>query len=161
MITMAKAKKTNLRKLAWEEIIPYFSSMQDKEITPKDLVDYFHFKYLENTNIRIWTVPDYVRQTSLARKLLSLYGGEYSLRLVDTLFEKHQELMGRRFSDIKWSLGLISSDKMGWLLEKLYLECNKARPNKIFTLLQKPRNEWTDEEKDFFNSYLRGERNAS
>lgn len=159
---MPKAKKTNLRKLEWEDIVIYFAELLNKDdIQPKDLVDYFHFRYLENTNIRIWTAPNYVRQTSLAKKVLSLYGGEYSLRLVDTLFEKYYEIMRRRFEDIRWSLGLISSDKMGWLLEKLYLECNKARPNKIFSLLQKPRNEWSEEETELFNAYLRGEKNGS
>jgi len=157
-----KTPKTNLRKLEWESIVEYFSEFSNKdEILPKDLVDYFHFRYLENTNIRIWTVPNYIRQSGLAKKLLSLYGGEYSLRLVDVLFEKHHELMGRTFADIKWSLGLLSSDKMGWLMEKLYIECNKSRPNKIYTLLKKPRNEWTDEEMNFFNAYIKGEKNGS
>ncbi len=156
------AKKTNLRSLDWEQLVDYFVRLQNKDqILPKDLVDYFHFRYLENTNIRIWTVPNYFRQNALARKVLSLYGGEYSLRLVDVLFEKHNELLGRRFGDIQWSLGLISSDKMGWLMEKLYLECNKSRPNKVYLLLQKPRSQWTDEENRFFNSYLKGERNGS
>jgi len=151
-----------LRTLKWDELAVYFNNLPNKgDFSPKDLVDYFHFRYLEQTNVRIWTSPNYIRQKQAAKKILALYGNEYSIRLVDTLFQKYDTLLNRNFFDIKWSLGLISSEKMGWLLEKLFVECNKTKPNRIFTLLQKPRNTWTDEDSVFFSRYLKGELNGT
>lgn len=152
-----KVPKTNLREYDWPDIIGYFTLLPavDK-FTAKDLVDYFHFKYLNKTGLERWTTPNYRTQKSCATKLMRLYGKEMSIHMIDILFKKHKDILGKDFRDIIWSLGLLSSDKTGWILERIFNEFSKEKKDFISQLLKKPRKEWTTEEHERFQEYIEG-----
>lgn len=150
--------KINLRKLDWPDIIVYFTNMDKDCSTSKDLVDYFHFLYLSKIDTGKWSTPDYIRQTGSAKKLISLYGSA-SFTLVDTLFDRYKQILGREFQDIRWSLGLLSSEKTGWIMERVFLEINNKesieKKDVIKRILAKNRQEWSIEEIDTFNDYIK------
>lgn len=149
-----------LRAMDWPDVITYFTTLPSKEaFSPHDLCDYFHFRFLDAGRINKWTVPNYKRCYASSEKLLSLYGKEFSVSIIDILFRKYNILMDRPFESIHWGMGLLSSDKMGWLLEKIiriYVQENDNR-NEVVVLLRKPRALWSYEETKKFLSLISGE----
>ncbi len=147
--------------MEWSEIVLHFLPYYEKS-KPKaqDLVDYFHFRYLSNVGLDRWTTPNYITQKSCATKLMGLYGYKFSMDLIDALFDNYKTVMGREFSDIQWSLGMLSSERTGWILERLFKIIEKKGildDNKIvLDLLKKPRKEWTSEEYKQFSRLTAG-----
>ncbi len=146
--------KQSLRKLDWADVIVYFAMLPSKEkLDAKDLVDYFHFKYLSCLDIERWTAPDYIRQKACAQKLIDLYDIQFSMKLVDALFKYHKASLDKR-----WSLGILSSEKMGWLTEKLLLamanEHADDKASKLKKLFAKPRQDWTLEETELYTELI-------
>ncbi len=148
----------NLRKLDWADIIVYFIELKSsKSNKPKDLIDYFHFKYLTEIQLDRWTVPVYRFDTAKANKVLSLYGWDFSLHLIDLLFKEYNTLLRGGISDLStFRLGLLSGDSFGWLAEKLFVTVGKEKKNEIFKLLSKPREVWTQEETDEYRKLISG-----
>lgn len=155
-----KTEKVSLRKLDWPDLITYFTLLPTKgeNFSSKDLVDYFRYKYISETNLGRWCPPDYLRQTASAKKILALYGKELSIGLIDIMFEKHKEIFGKEFNQIIWSLGVLSSEKTGWLVEKIFIEYEKKnsieKNYEILRLLERPRSEWNFEEREKYSQYL-------
>lgn len=148
-------EKVSLRKMDWPDIIAYFSLLPSKEnFASKDLVDYFQFKYLNQTSLNMWVSPNYLRQTSAAKKILSLYGKDLSIGLIDTMFLKYREVFGKEFNQIIWSLGVLSSEKTGWLVEKILLEYQKKVKEDRLSFKNKPRSEWSFEEREVYEKEL-------
>ena len=149
----------SLRKADWADVITYFTLLSDKEkFSAKDLVDYFHFKYLCRLGIERWTSPNYRRQTSCANKLMDLYGKDLSINLVDALFKYHKTDLNRDFADMQWSLGILSSEKMGWVIEKLLVAMTREvaddKASVLRRLFTKPRQEWTLDETKLYQELL-------
>ncbi len=148
--------KISLRSLDWNDVIVYFSTLRFEEnITPKNLVDYFHFKYLDILQIGKWTTPNYLYEIPRARKILSLYGNAFAFSLIDLLFKEYNRVLGRGIQDVRsMGLALLSSDKYGWLMEKLLIihkeNTSKEKADIVARLLSKPRSDWTLEERDLF-----------
>lgn len=152
-------KQIQLKQLDWSKIIIYFSDLKNKEsITPKEVVDYFHFRYVSGLGIDMWTSPDYIRQTMCAKKLLGLYGQKLTIDLIDIMFDNYNELMNKNFAEVRWSLGMLSSEKMGWFMEKVFkvYEYNRSTEKKdiLKRLLAKDRKDWTEEEVDDFTRLI-------
>lgn len=151
--------KIKLRNMAWDDIVVYF--LFELEIKkPKDLVDYFHFKYLTNYGINRWTQPNYITQNGSAKKLIDIYGIEYSIKLIDTLFDSYSSIFNKNFSEIHWSIGLLSSDKTGWIIERLIKTIEKKESTEkndlLRKLLDKPRAQWTPEDVEEFQKMNSG-----
>jgi hypothetical protein len=160
-----KTEKVSLRKLDWPDLIVYFSLLPSKEnFSSKDLVDYFQYKYISEISLERWCSPNYLKQTSCAKKILSLYGKDLSIGLIDIMFEKHKEVFGKEFNQIIWSLGVLSSEKTGWLVEKMLIEYEKKnsidKNYEIQRLLQKNRADWNYEEREKYSQYLKGAENG-
>ncbi len=151
--------KVSLRKLDWADIITHFTLLPESgEFCAKDLVDYFQYKYICQIQLNRWIPPNYLRQTACAKKVLALYGKELSIGLVDILFEKYKEIFDREFNQIIWSLGVLSSEKTGWLVEKALLEYEKKKSEDIKFVIsrleQKKRSEWTFEDREIYNQHI-------
>lgn len=149
----------NFRAMCWADIIVYFFALKDKQdFTDKDLVDYFHFKTIDTMSLDRWTVPNYKQQTGCAKKVLSLYGKEFSLAIIDCLFENYKQLFNKSFSEISWSLGLLSSDRMGWLHSKLFELIKKQKSvdlkDEIERLIQN-KDKWTVSDRERFLMLLK------
>lgn len=160
-----KEKPLKLRALDWPDLIVYFTNLRYQEnLTAKDIVDYFRFRTLNGMGIERWTTPDYRVQTASAKKLLDLYGIDFTLELIDTLFESYQTVTGKDFGAISWSLGILSSEKTGWIMERLfqvyYSKKSVQQTDSIKRLLSKPRSSWTQEERQFFEQTIKGETNG-
>lgn len=133
-------------------------------LTDKEIVDYFQFRYVTNLGVERWVPPDYVYQKASAKKLVGLYGVQFTLELIDSLFDNYQEIFKKKFFEIRWSLGLLSSDKAGWILEKVLLQIKNRsaidKSNGINELLNKPRNEWTPEDHLLFLQLNSGDKDG-
>lgn len=154
-----KKERVNLRLLDWPDIIVYCINLKTKEeLTPKDLVDYFHFRYINIKGLERWTVPQYRTQTAAAKKVLALYGPKFSIKIIDILFDKHELVFGKDFGQIIWSIGIISSEKTGRIMERVFEEYNKEKRDDshgiVSRLLSKPRSTWTLEERKIFEDAL-------
>ncbi len=155
-----------LTKQDWPDIITYFTLLKNKEdINHKDLVEYFHFKYIDLLEINRWTRPDYIKGTSAAKKLLKLYDSKFSIELIDLLFKNYSKYLTDGIKSIQFhGLGLLSSDRNGWLVEKLLLDHKKEisinKKDIIKKLLEKPRESWTQEERDTFRKILTEDHNG-
>lgn len=158
--------KTNLRKLDWAEIIIYFLDIKERYSKPKDLVDYFHFKYLTGVGLNRWTNPNYITQSKCAEKIIDLYGVNFTIDLIDLLFKDYKEIFNKEFMEIRWSLGILSSDKTGWIFEKLLTKYNNSQKqdinSQILKLMEKERRNWTHEDFEKFDKLIkqRGEQNG-
>ncbi len=151
--------KLQLRKLDWSQLVMHFIDLKEKKSTsPLEIVDYFHFRYISLAGMNLWVSPDYIRQTPCAKKLLSLYGDKLTIELIDIMFDNYDELLHKKFSDIRWSLGMLSSEKMGWFMEKVFAiyEYNKSTDKKdvLKRLLAKDRKDWTAQELEEFNKLI-------
>lgn len=162
---MPKEKPIKLRSMDWPDLIVYFTNLRyGQSITAKDIVDYFRFRTLNGMGIERWATPDYRVQTASAKKLLDLYGEDFTLELIDTLFESYKTVTGKEFGAISWSLGILSSEKTGWMMERLfkvyYDKKSLGDTEAIKRLLAKPRSTWTQEERMFFEQTIKGETNG-
>ncbi len=152
--------KIQLRAMSWEDVIVHFSTMPfNEKTTPKDLVNYFHFQYLNVLNIGRWTSPYYLREVPRAKKLLSLYGKDFSFYIIQLLFRRYNSILSRGIQDIKtYGLALLTSDDKGWITESLLFSDNKEketdRKSRMRILLSKTRSDWTRDEIDEFNKLL-------
>jgi hypothetical protein len=149
-----KKKKESLRSLAWADVIVYMVTLCSKQdFSSKDLVDYFHFKFVTELGIERWTMPNYIRQKQCAQRLMNLYGKDFSIKMIDCLFDHYEEFFHKSFNEIAWSLGILSSDKMGWLHVKLFdrikQENSILASDRINDLLSR-RDSWTTEERTEF-----------
>ena len=154
---MKKEPKISLRSLDWPDIIAYFAVLPNKEsFNAKDLVDYFQFKYLNEKGFDRWITPNYITQKRCAVKLINIYGAKFSLTLIDILFRKYENILNKSFNEVIWSLGILSSEKTGWVLEKILIEFNEENKSEIEQLLKKPRGEWSAEEAIAFQKYMEG-----
>lgn len=154
-----KAKKYGLREMDFPDLIAYFLELEDKEdLSPKDLVDLFHFQYLNCLNLDRWFTPNYIRESSCAKKVLQIYGKKDSVDLVKILFNNYREIFNRDFSEIRWSLGILSSEKTGFLVERALTILKKSKSSNkkdiLARLLAKPRKDWTFEENRLYNEIL-------
>lgn len=152
-------KEVSLRKLDWPEIIVHFTLLPSKvDFSSKDLVDYFQFRYINSTTIERWIPPNYLRQTSCAKKILGLYGRDLSIAFIDIMFDKHKEIFGKDFNQIIWSLGVLSSEKTGFILERIIKEYEKRKSEDdnfvLKRLLEKNRSEWMPEEREFYQKEI-------
>lgn len=158
--------KKSLRQLEWSDIVMYFLDLRSKEMGPKDIVDYFHFKYLTGVGIERWTTPDYIRQTGCAKKMISLYGDKLTVEYIDILFRNYREILGKDFADVRWSVGILSSEKTGWILEKVFKiwakEISQDIDLEIKKLLTKGRSNWSREDAIKFTELMnkKGENNG-
>jgi hypothetical protein len=156
--------KKSLRQLDWAEIIMYFLEKKQSTMSERDVVDYFHFRILTGVGLNRWTSPNYIKQKPCATKLITLYGDKLTVEFIDTLFDFHKELFHKEFEEIYWSLGLLSSEKMGWLQTQVMVLWEKkkslAPDDIILTLMKKPRKEWTTEETELFNNALKEKNNG-
>ena len=144
-------KKTNLRKLNWADIIVHFTILKDREeFSTKDLLDYFQYKKLEKLEIINWSNPNYRLQTNSAKKLLEIYGKELSVEIVNILFDKFELFYPPNKNICDLTIGTLSSENTGWLLDKIMLEYKKIKGNQDIDvynrLLDKSQNQWTQEE---------------
>lgn len=153
---------TNLRKLDWADLIVYFIELESKEdFGPKDLVDFFHFQYMRKVDLGRWITPSYIREVPRAKIILNLYGKDYSISLVKILFEKYREIFRKEFNEIIWSLGIISSEKTGFLMERAMIEIKKEGSNERLDILEKlnkkDRDTWTSEDNMLYHKLIKGE----
>jgi hypothetical protein len=149
------------RKTQWEDIIVNFVLLKDLDvINAKDIVDYFMFKYLTIRGFTYWVVPNYKTQVSCAKKLISLYGPKLTIDFIDILFDKYSKIFNKGFNDIVWSLGILSSDKSGWVLDKILEEYYLNKKITINNILNKKRSNWTDEEFEYYKNYLKEKENG-
>lgn len=152
-------KKTNLRKLDWSDLIVYFVELlNQKDFSEKDLLDYFQFRYIDILGIERWVIPNYRMYTSSAKKLLDLYGKEFCIEIIDILFKDYETIFNKEFREIGWSIGLLSSDRTGWILERIFKLYYKSKSTSkrdfIARLLTKPRSQWTPDEREQFEAAI-------
>lgn len=149
--------------MPWTEVIVHCSTLKyNEDLKPKDLVDYFHFKYLDTLQIERWTVPNYKFDVPKARKLLSIYGKDFSFILIDLLFNEYNKLLNGGIEQIRsCGIGLLSADKYAWLSEKLIILHRKnVKEEKEFSirkLLSKPRESWTTEEFEQYKKLIQNQ----
>lgn len=154
-----KKKPSITKTMDWTDIIVHCVNLREKEeIAAKDLVEYFHFKYLTELGLERWTMPQYKTQTKSAEKLLREYGGKFSIIIIDILFDNYKTILRKDFAQIIWSLGLLSSDNAGWIMTAVLTEYNNLKSQDtqsiVKRLLSKPRSTWTIEERQLFESSI-------
>ncbi len=149
----------SLRQMDWTDIIIHFIELRQREsLSDKELLDYFHFRYLTATGLDRWTMPNYRMYKASAKKLLDLYGKDFSIELIDLLFKEYKIVFNKEFGEVRWSIGLLSSDRTGWIIERLlkqyYKEKSTDKQDFIARLLARPRSQWTLEERKQFEEAI-------
>ncbi len=149
----------NFKKLDWADLVTYFSILPiNNNISSKDLIDYFQFKRLDGLNLHSWVQPNYILETSLAKRILDDYGSELAFSLIDILFCNYREIFNKEFKDIRFGLYYFTSPKCGWILEKIQTEYVGLNSDKtedyINRILAKNGNYRTAEENQILNDYF-------
>lgn len=155
-----KIEKIKLKELPWSEVILYFLDIREKEKpTTKDISDYFHFRYLTGIGLEKWTSPIYQKEKAIVEKLLRSFDEKMSLELIDVLFDNYSKIYNRKFEEIWWNIGILTSEKCGWVQEKIMIEHAKLKSNdiesQISRIVSKPRKDWTTEEIETFQTLMR------
>lgn len=154
-----------LKTKQWDEIIMFFFELREKEeLSPSEIVEYFHFKYLTELSINRWTAPSYKFETNSATKLLREYGTKEAIKYIDVLFDNYEKLLNKRFSEIPWSISLLTSERRGYIMTKIFvlLKEQESTDKKAIMdrLLKKPRKDWSREELEQFTKLATGATNA-